>query len=405
MAVNGPRTKVLLLAAFFPPAGGVGTFRASKFVKYLPRFGVDVDVVALKEAVYLRRNWPMDLGMLEQVRPEVRVFRTEISRFPWVRDIGILWTFRLPFEVPRIMNAVKPDVVMFTGDPFFPMVLGPVLRLCYGCKYILDFRDPWSLAERNAGHRSLKLRVVDLISRCAEWFSLRWCEQAVVVSEPMRTSLEERYPSMREKFLTISNGYDPEDYETPAVDTRASGALLYTGKFRTGERYRDPKALFRALKQLASEGLRLPFVHIGAIEKDVVEAAVAAGLDLNGAKWEGFLPLHSTIACIKGARVGVIIGGGQRSEQTTKVFDYMACRIPILAIVNRESNVAAVLAAYPLAVIVENEERSIAEAIRSLLTRSGTAIAGDMTEYSRITLAEKLSRVVKRSCILRDRSV
>ena len=51
------RRKLLLVAAFFPPAGGVGTFRALKFAKYLPRFGVDVDVLAMREEVYRQRGF------------------------------------------------------------------------------------------------------------------------------------------------------------------------------------------------------------------------------------------------------------------------------------------------------------------------------------------------------------
>ena len=31
--------KVLMIAQRFPPAGGVGTFRVTKFVKYLKEFG------------------------------------------------------------------------------------------------------------------------------------------------------------------------------------------------------------------------------------------------------------------------------------------------------------------------------------------------------------------------------
>jgi len=60
-----------------------------------------------------------------------------------------------------------------------------------------------------------------------------------------------------------------------------------------------------------------------------------SGLDGNQTRFEGYLPLRETIGCIKGAKIAVLIGGGQASEQTTKVFDYMACGVPILAIGGR----------------------------------------------------------------------
>ena len=214
----------------------------------------------MREEVYRSRNWPMDQGMLGQIRPETRIHRTGVARVPGLRDVGLLWTVRLPFDLRRIIKIARPDVVMFTGDPFFPMILGPVLRLWCGCHYILDFRDPWSLAEHDSPRR-FKLKMVDAIARIGEWFALRWCHAAVVVSEPMREAFVRHYPVLRGKFVTIPNGFDPEDYEGPTTDSRAAGGLLYTGKFRTGEKYRNPEELFRALAMLEKHGLRLPFVQ------------------------------------------------------------------------------------------------------------------------------------------------
>lgn len=387
------RRKLLLVAAFFPPAGGVGTFRATKFAKYLPRFGVDVDVLAMREDVYRQRHWPMDSEMLSQVRPETQIHRTPIARVPGLRDVGLLWTIRLPFDLHRILKTVSPDVLMFTGDPFFPMILGPFFRWFYGGRYILDFRDPWSLAEHDTPRR-FKLRLADALARVGELFALRWCDAAVVVSEPMREAFERRYPGMRGRFVTIPNGYDPEDYEGPSRDSRAAGGLLYTGKFRTGEKYRNPEELFRALAMLEKEGLRLPFVHVGRVEEDVVAAAASAGLTSEVTKWVGFLPLGATIACIKGAKIGVLIGGGQRSEQTTKVFDYMACGIPILAIVSPESSAAAVLRSYPLAAIVSNDAAEIVAGIRRLLATKPEVNRRTPDEYSRVNLASRLGALI-----------
>ena len=39
------RKRVLFVAYLFPPVGGVGVHRATKFVKYLPEFGWDCSVL------------------------------------------------------------------------------------------------------------------------------------------------------------------------------------------------------------------------------------------------------------------------------------------------------------------------------------------------------------------------
>ena len=395
------RRKLLLVAAFFPPAGGVGTFRAVKFAKYLPRFGVDVDVLAMREEVYRQRLWQIDEELLSQVPPTTQIYRTPIARIPGLRDVGLLWTIRLPVDLHRVLRVARPDVLMFTGDPFFPMVLAPFLHWIFGFRYILDFRDPWSLAEHDTPRR-LKLRLADAVARLGEWFALRWCDAAVVVSEPMREAFEERYPWVRDRLVTIPNGFDPQDYEEASRDSRADGALLYAGKFRTGEMYRNPDNLFVALAKLRREGLCLPFVHVGRAEENVIAAAASAGLPLEDMKWMGPLPLRATIALIKGARIGVVIGGGQRSEQTTKVFDYMACGVPILAIVNPESSAAAVLRSYPLAVTVSNNPEEIARGIRQLLGLTPATHHPRPSEYSRISQAARLGELIM-SPRLRDR--
>jgi glycosyltransferase involved in cell wall biosynthesis len=387
------RRKLLLVAAFFPPAGGVGTFRALKFAKYLPRFGVDVDVLAMREEVYRQRRCQMDEELLSQVSPRTRIHRTRIAQIPGLRDVGLLWTIRLPMDLHRVLKTAKPDVLMFTGDPFFPMVLAPFVRCVYGCRYILDFRDPWSLAEHDSP-RGFKLKLADAAARVGEWFALRWCDAAVVVSEPMREAFEQRYPRTHGGLVTIPNGFDPEDYQDATPDPRAANALLYAGKFKTGEMYRNPASLFLALAMLKGEGLSLPFIHVGRVEEKVVAAAATAGLPSEATKWLGPQPLRATIGLIKGSKVGVVIGGGQRSEQTTKVFDYMACGIPILAIVNPESSVAAVLKSYPLATIVSNDSAEIAGGIRRLLALNPSVESSNPDEYSRPSQAARLAALI-----------
>ena len=42
-----PRRRVLFVSYLFPPVGGVGVHRVTKFVKYLPQFGWDCSVLTV----------------------------------------------------------------------------------------------------------------------------------------------------------------------------------------------------------------------------------------------------------------------------------------------------------------------------------------------------------------------
>ena len=44
--------KILVVATYFPPAGGVGSFRVTKFVKYLNLLGWKVSVLTVHERFY-----------------------------------------------------------------------------------------------------------------------------------------------------------------------------------------------------------------------------------------------------------------------------------------------------------------------------------------------------------------
>ena len=63
--------KVLMVSYFFPPCGGGGVQRSSKFVKYLPRFNWKPYVLTVR-----KRNLEKDLSLLKDIPPEAEIFET-----------------------------------------------------------------------------------------------------------------------------------------------------------------------------------------------------------------------------------------------------------------------------------------------------------------------------------------
>ena len=51
--------RVLLIAFYFPPAGGGGVQRTLKLCRYLPEFGVEVDVLAPSDPKWFARDEPL----------------------------------------------------------------------------------------------------------------------------------------------------------------------------------------------------------------------------------------------------------------------------------------------------------------------------------------------------------
>ena len=92
--------RLLIIAYVYPPTGGGGAQRTSKFVKYLPQFQWEPWVVAAKKS----RLFPYDPSLLIDVPPNARIFRINAfeSRIwgglPDVLGINRKWFFQIPDE-------------------------------------------------------------------------------------------------------------------------------------------------------------------------------------------------------------------------------------------------------------------------------------------------------------------
>ena len=64
--------RLLLIAFYFPPAGGGGVQRTLKFCRHLPEFGVDVDVLAPSDPKW----FAVDEPLLAEIPAATTVHRT-----------------------------------------------------------------------------------------------------------------------------------------------------------------------------------------------------------------------------------------------------------------------------------------------------------------------------------------
>ena len=71
--------RVLIISFDFPPQGGTGAIRVTKFVKYLPEFGWKPMVVCSDT------DWNPDESLARDVSPDVPVYRVGWPR--WVRAL------------------------------------------------------------------------------------------------------------------------------------------------------------------------------------------------------------------------------------------------------------------------------------------------------------------------------
>ncbi|UCF78317.1 MAG: glycosyltransferase [Candidatus Eiseniibacteriota bacterium] len=270
MATRTAQREVLMLAHFFPPLGGGGVQRTSKFVKYLPDFGWTPVVVTVKESAYwvkdssLEEDLPSGLHDARTLSPSVfyllkllpgggglrksagsggevsaggersgALFARlrKLSSFFLIPDQYVGW---VPFAVSaglRCMRERSISVLYSTSSPDSTHLAGLLLKRLTGRPWVADFRDPWTerltFSPPTPLHLGLNRLMESRVVSCAD--------RVVCTSEETARDFLKKYPRLpREKFVVITNGFDPDDFGEE-IPLREKFTVTHTGNL-TGRR-------------------------------------------------------------------------------------------------------------------------------------------------------------------------
>ena len=255
--------KVLVVANSFPPMGGPGVQRSSKFVKHLRKFGYEPIVLTRDMANVQVR----DETLMQDIPEGVKIVRTKayeteewkgIFRIPgkviarmMIPDGTSLWA-RMSRKVA--VKLVKEDGIEYiytTSAPYCAHLLGRyVKKKVPQVKWVADFRDEWTNNPYTLDnpHNAFRTRIEKNMEK-----SVMIETDALVTNTPvMKENFIKNHNIKSDKFHVIPNGYDEEDfagYEKKAVNNNQF-TLVYTGALYGR---RKPDTFFEALKQLIHE--------------------------------------------------------------------------------------------------------------------------------------------------------
>src|SRR3954468_6803476 len=277
--MRDPDLRLLVAAYYFPPSNVVGAQRVSKFVKYLLRMGVEIDVVAADPRYY---GAAVDARIPDYLSgPGVRVLRTQAvrARGP-IKEEGLYW---LPYLVPTLLRLSRErryDAFFITGNPFMSFLAAPILKRLRGVPYILDFRDPWSMSPYR--RRTVLNTGLAQMIRSIEKTAVRSADVVLNVTDDASHLYIDHYSKRgvpKDRFQTIMNGVDLEDLaNVEPVQPLAAFSLVYSGKFGG---FRDPRPLLEAVRRLCSEERLDPaqfrLTHVGEAESGLMDSANTLG--------------------------------------------------------------------------------------------------------------------------------
>lgn len=363
---------VLLIALYFPPAAGIGTFRITKFAKYLKKLGYEPVIVSPNRKYYTN----LDDTLLDDLKG---IKRYEIDLIEDNSKLEKRFYKSLIKEMNNIYSETKFSKVFITGGPFYYLQIGPFIRKKYGINYIADFRDPWSLQKTIDGNilKKMKNIIYKKVAHVIEKNIFKYSSYITVVNDTMKDDYSKAFPQYKDKIVCISNAIDLDDYVNAEPLRYSNITILYTGKFSTSSGFRNPTNFLIALKDInekAKDVIR--FVHVGYIEEVVVNIVKELKCE-NFVDFYGNCSYKDTISYCKGADILLILSTKERCEQTGKIYDYLGCKRKILAISNRNNEIYKMCNRYNILVANPDDVSDIKNKINILLKTKDIEYKGE----------------------------
>ncbi|MEM7486640.1 MAG: glycosyltransferase [Bacteroidota bacterium] len=353
--------KVLVIAYYWPPAGGPGVQRWLKFVKYLRDFDIEPIVYVPENPSYpiidenLVDEIPEGIQLLKQPIREPYAWASLLSKrktktissgiisekkpsfiektLLWIRgnlfipDARVLWVKPSIKYLLNVLEQQQIDTIITTGPPHSVHLIGLGLKKQAQIKWVADFRDPWTSI---GYHHKLRLsKSSQKEHKNLERTVLNAVDKIVVTSATTKKEFE----GITDKPIkVITNGFDDELMK---IELDANFTISHIGSLLTG---RNPIALWKVLKNLVDKNhsfqKKLKIQLAGVVGEEVMESINEYRLRPY-VEQLGYLSHEKVLKVQQKSQVLLLLEID--SEETKgiipgKLFEYLSAQRPILAI-------------------------------------------------------------------------
>ncbi|CAK7085170.1 MAG: hypothetical protein TIS_01680 [Tissierella sp.] len=411
----------MIIANEFPPMGGAGVQRTTKFVKYLPKFGYDPVVITKEHVADLT-----DKTLLEDLPKNLKVYR--LKPYDTVNRKGI---FRLPFKflgtrilspdseyfwyyfnrdkIAEIIKKENINIIYTTSFPYSSHLMGLYIkRLFSNIRWITDFRDEWT---NNPYHLDSWYKKIKLnLEKKKELEVTNECDFLITNTPFMLDNFIKDNPSLVGRSTYIPNGYDEEDFVglNNARDGGDKFVITYTGSLygrRNLTEFLD--GLKIAIDNKKIDKGKLEIRVVGNIYQEVLDEYAKKYDLVDSMKSFGYLPHKESIQMLYNSDILLLVigkGKGSKNFYTGKIFEYIRVDRPILSIVPEDGAAAQVINETNTGTVVDPED---IDGISVVLERYYKSwIEGKLVHepnwdkiqvYSRESQAKRLSEIFKES--------
>lgn len=428
--------RALIITYYWPPSGGPGVQRYLKFAKYLPRFGVEPIILTVQNPTYPI----LDPSLEKEVPPGLRVYRTRTvepfglyagllgqkaasikptielegesartAMASWIRanlfvpDARTGWYLTARKKAAELIETFRIGTVITTGPPHSVHLIGRKLHQTTHVRWLADLRDPWTrvyynqLLPRSALARQLDERL--------EQGVLRQADEVIVVTP----SQAELCRTLHERaYRVITNGFDPADFRDLEIHPPPQDRLLLRHIGTIGEAA-VPDVLLETLAALTrgeeSVSPRPLIEFIGEVHNRLPQRVEELGLE-GVVRFRSYLPHREALEAMCGSDALLLsIPDVEeiRHHIPGKLFEYIGSGRPILLLGPPDGDAARIVTRESAGMVSGfRDVNAIRSALENLIHQKmeggvpGTgAITASDHPFSRITLTEKLARLIR----------
>ncbi|MDP2173555.1 MAG: glycosyltransferase [Candidatus Cloacimonadaceae bacterium] len=346
--------RILLISYYFPPCGGAAVQRWHRWLPHLVKSGIEVQVLTSEGGDYPI----LDDSLLQEVPPSVKIWRSPAPRLGsiWLKLFGkdsrmphgsleyhehrgmlkriLLW-LRLNLVIPdlrvfwnpwayrlarKLIRETPFDLIVTTGPPHSSHLIGLKLKKRFHLRWIADFRDPWSeihYLKLNPPsklslyfHKRMERKVVSSADKC------------LVVSHNISARLPEGNKTV------IYNGFDADKMDKIAYIPNSNFRVKYIGQITAGQDWEGLLSIISGLRDDAE------ISFIGTKLSPMQSRQLKDALGDRARLLPHQKQTDALCEMINSELLILMINyyEGSQGMLTTKLFEYIGSRTPILAL-------------------------------------------------------------------------
>lgn len=386
--------KVLIVATYFPPSGGVGVFRIAKFAKYLKRLNYEPTVITIDDKSISNYDYSLTKDI-----ENIKIYKLSLNDKK--DSVEKSFTKKLRLEIFKIINIENPDILLFTGGPFLPLTVARLAHDKTNIPYIIDLRDPWTLQTfpKSSGIKKIIYKIARLKENIRERYVFKKAKYILVINNIIKENYIKKYPVYKNKIKIIHNGFDLEDYNNIKTIKNKEFTICYAGKYTQALGDRNPSSLFKVISMLNNSGYNVKYLSIGIREDKIMKLAIDNNCS-NYCQFVGFKPFAETIELEKNSDLNIIFATNKKIEQTGKIFDLINLKKPVILLSDIESDLVKICRTCNFIKIFKYSEiDKIYDYIKKIYLKEinyDYNIPVELEKYNRIKLTKELIKLIEK---------